>query len=126
MRVIKLLRFGGASLKNCCVKIQALKMNIVRTLISRTLHIIFVMPCRGRTEATKTYYRVKQVEKINYVDVIRLYPYICRYGKFPVSHQKVYVGADCLLDCLDREGIMKCKVLPPRKLSSSTSVQMQF
>jgi hypothetical protein len=28
----------------------------------------------------------------------------------------VYVDADCLPDCLDREGIMKCKVLPPMKL----------
>ena len=26
------------------------------------------------------------------------------------------MGADCPLDCLDREGIIKCSVLPPRKL----------
>jgi G:T-mismatch repair DNA endonuclease (very short patch repair protein) len=70
----------------------------------------------GRTEATKTYYRVKQGEEIHYVDVISLYPYICKYGKFHVGHPKVYVGADCPPDCLDREGIMKCKVLPPRCL----------
>ena len=50
------------------------------------------------------------------MDVISLYPYICKYGKFPVCHPKVYVGASCPPDCLDREGIMKCKVLPPRKL----------
>jgi hypothetical protein len=31
-------------------------------------------------------------------------------------HPKVYVGADCPTDCLDREGIIKCKVLSPRKL----------
>ena len=67
----------------------------------------------GRIEATKTYYRVKQ---IRYVDVISLYPYICKYGKFPVGHPNVYVGADCPPDCLDREGIVKCSVLPPRKL----------
>jgi len=34
------------------------------------------------------------------VDVISLYPYICKYGKFPVGHPKVYVGADCPPDCL--------------------------
>jgi len=28
----------------------------------------------------------------------------------------VYVGADCPPNCLEREGIIKCKVLPPRKL----------
>ena len=48
--------------------------------------------------------------------VISLYPYICKYGKFPVGHPTVYVGTDCPPDCLDREGIIKCKVLPPRKL----------
>jgi hypothetical protein len=45
-----------------------------------------------------------------------VYPYICKYGKFPVGHPKVYVGADCPLDCLDREGVVKCKVLPSRGL----------
>ena len=34
------------------------------------------------------------------MDVISLYPYICKYGKFPVGHPKVYVGADCPPDCL--------------------------
>jgi hypothetical protein len=50
------------------------------------------------------------------VDVISMYPYICKYGKFPVGHPNVYVGADCPHDWLDRERIVKCKVLPPRKL----------
>ena len=36
--------------------------------------------------------------------------------KFPVCHPKVYVSADCPPDRLAREGIIKCKVLPPRKL----------
>ena len=50
------------------------------------------------------------------MDVISLYPYICKYGNFPVGHPKVYVFVDCPPNCLDREGIMKCKVMPPRKL----------
>jgi len=33
-----------------------------------------------------------------------------------LGHPKVYVGADCPPESLDREGIVKCKVLPPRKL----------
>ena len=48
--------------------------------------------------------------------LLSLYPYICKYSKFPLGHTKVYVGADCPPDCLDREGIIKCKFLPPRKL----------
>jgi len=63
---------------------------------------------------------------IRYVDVISLYPYICKYGKFPVGHTKVYVGADCPPYCLDRKGVIKCKVLPPRELSPSSSTQKQL
>ena len=57
-----------------------------------------------------------QGEEIRYVDVISLYPYICKYDKFPVGHPTVYVGADWPPDCLDRESTIKCKFLPPRKL----------
>jgi len=35
--------------------------------------------------------------KINYVDVISLYPYVCKYGKIPVGHPKMYVVASCPL-----------------------------
>jgi len=33
-----------------------------------------------------------------------------------VGHPKLYVGADCPPVYLDREGIIKCTVLPPSKL----------
>ena len=45
-----------------------------------------------------------------------LYPYILKYDKFPLGHPKVFVGTDCPHHCLDREGIIKWKVLPARKL----------
>jgi DNA polymerase type B, organellar and viral. len=50
------------------------------------------------------------------VDVISLYPIVCKYGKLPVGHPKMYVGTDCPPDCLNREGILKCKVLSLRNL----------
>jgi hypothetical protein len=50
------------------------------------------------------------------VDVISLYPYICKYGKFPICHPVVYVDTDCPSDCLDREGIIKWEDLPPTNL----------
>jgi len=117
MQVIKLFRFGG------CEFIKLLRENpgLENELSSHPYFKNSPFNIRdalygGRTEATKTYYRVKQGEQINYVDVISLYPYMCKHGKFRVGHPKVYVGADCQYDCLDREGIMKCKVLRPRKL----------
>jgi hypothetical protein len=53
---------------------------------------------------------------MQYVDVISLYPYICKYGKVPTGHPKVYVGEACPSDYLNREVIIKCKVLAPRDL----------
>ena len=43
----KVVSIWGVSLGNCCAKIQALKMYLVRTLTLRTLHLIFVLPCTG-------------------------------------------------------------------------------
>jgi hypothetical protein len=60
--------------------------------------------------------RGKEGEEIRYVDVISMYPDICKYGKFLIGHPKMYVIAGCTPDCLDREGIIKCKVVSPRKL----------
>jgi len=58
--------------------------------------------CGGKTEVTKTYYSVEQGEEIRYVNVISLYPYICKYGKYLVGLPKVYVGADCPPGGLER------------------------
>jgi hypothetical protein len=66
--------------------------------------------------------RVEDGEEIHYVDVISIYPYICKYGEFPVGQPKVNVDADCPLDCLDRKGVIKFKVLPP----TSSSIQKQL
>ena len=87
MQVIQLFQSGGASLENCCEKILALKMNLVCTLTWRTLHLIVgthltgVEP-RPQKHITETIRR----RKLTFVDVIILYPYVCKYGKFPVCH----------------------------------------
>jgi hypothetical protein len=41
---------------------------------------------RGRTEAMRLHYKAREGETIQYVDVMCLYPYVCKYGKFPVGH----------------------------------------
>jgi len=43
---------------------------------------------RGRTDATKIYYRVNQGKKSIVWMWTSLYPYIWKYGKFPVGHRK--------------------------------------
>ncbi|KAJ8914412.1 hypothetical protein NQ315_017506 [Exocentrus adspersus] len=70
----------------------------------------------GRTGNTYEYYKCKDGEKIKYVDVCSLYPWVCKYGKFPTGHPKVYVGEECPPAINNVEGLIKCKILPPQNL----------
>lgn len=89
----------------------------------------------GRTNATALYHKVtrtqlyvphtsvfgfqvKNGEKIMYIDVLSLYPYICKYGRFPVGHPKIITENFELMDSehMPYEGLVKCKVLPPTDL----------
>ncbi|XP_054257051.1 uncharacterized protein LOC128982036 [Macrosteles quadrilineatus] len=71
----------------------------------------------GRTGNAKTYHKCAEGETIEYVDVCSLYPWVCKYGKYPVGHPTIYVGdKECRQRGLNVEGLLKCKVLPPREL----------
>ncbi|CAH1104349.1 unnamed protein product [Psylliodes chrysocephalus] len=69
----------------------------------------------GRTGNVSEYYKVQNDEQIKYIDIRSLYPAICKYGKFPVGHPKVYVGDECP-SLTTVSGVVKCSVLPPRDL----------
>ena len=78
----------------------------------------------GRTSNTVKVFDCKGEEKIKYVDVCSLYPNICKRGKFPVGHPKIYVGDEYCMQFLGTyndisqvNGLLMCDVLPPRKLS---------
>ena len=49
----------------------------------------------GRTNNIVTYYEVKEWKKIKYIDICSLYSCVCKTGKFPIGHSKVYVSNDC-------------------------------
>ena len=49
----------------------------------------------GRTEAMRLNYKAREGETIQYVDVMSLYSYICKYFKFPVRHPVIHVGDAC-------------------------------
>lgn len=80
----------------------------------------------GRTENFVNLYEIsgtqQQQQQIRYVDVCSLYPWVCKTGKFPVGHPRLYVGEECkaLLgvdnDLSAVEGLVKCVVLAPRDL----------
>jgi hypothetical protein len=46
----------------------------------------------GRTEAMRLHYKAAEGETIQYVDVMFLYPYICKYFKFPIGHPVIQAG----------------------------------
>jgi len=64
-------------------------------------------------------YKIREeVESVQYCDIMSLYPYICKYFKFPIGHPIIHVGDTCadIEACLKMEGPMKCKIVPPKDL----------
>ena len=78
----------------------------------------------GRTGNIATHYKITGAEKIRYVDVCSLYPYVLKTGAFPIGHPDIYVGEECsaLIGTAPNynfdtaEGLVRCTVLPPRDL----------
>jgi len=72
---------------------------------------------RGRTEAMRLHYKIREGEEtVQYCDVMSLYPYICKYFKFPIGHPIIHIGDTCadIEACLKMEGLTICKIVPPR------------
>ena len=97
--------------------IEETKLKIQEPLNPRNA---FFAARRGNTAKV---YDVQANQKIKYVDVSSLYPYICKRGKYPVGHPKVYVGEEgCLefignINNIDKaDGLIKCDILQPRNL----------
>jgi len=71
----------------------------------------------GRTNAIKLYHKCESNEKIKYIDFTSLYPWVCKYQHYPCGHPKIYKGENLKqIDPLSCEGLIKCKILPPRGL----------
>ncbi|CAG2254278.1 unnamed protein product [Mytilus edulis] len=68
----------------------------------------------GRTDTTKLYYKVKNEEKIKYVDFTSLYPWTNKYCRYPLHHPEIITKDFEELDTYF--GLCKVKILPPRHL----------
>jgi hypothetical protein len=66
----------------------------------------------------RLHYKIAEGETIQYVDVMSLYPYICKYFKFPIGHPVSHAGDDSLdiKAMVQKDGLMKCSILPPKHL----------
>ncbi|ESO99038.1 hypothetical protein LOTGIDRAFT_176516 [Lottia gigantea] len=69
----------------------------------------------GRTNAIQLMAVPKENEEIRYLDVVSLYPYICKYGRFPINEPEIVVSPD-QQNWQQYEGLIQCKVVPPRRL----------
>lgn len=73
----------------------------------------------ARTNAAVLYYEFKQGEKGRYLDFTSLYPAVAYHEKFPANCVAKRIYGDNIKnhsDISDYFGIIKCKVLPPKKL----------
>jgi hypothetical protein len=53
---------------------------------------------------------------MQYVDVMSLYPRVCKYFKFPFGHPTIHLDCKDIQTMLAKEGLVQCTVLPPRDL----------
>ena len=72
----------------------------------------------GRTEAICLYRNTSEQETVQYCYIMSLYPYVCKYGKYPIAHTTIHVGDTCkdVAACLKMEGLVKCSIVPPKRL----------
>ena len=68
----------------------------------------------GRTNATKLYHKIQGNEKIKYVDVCSLYPWVCKYARYPLGHPEIIT--ESFGSIFSSFGLVKCKIYPTRKL----------
>ena len=64
------------------------------------------------------HYAIREGETIQYWDVMSLYPFVCKYFKFPIGHLIIHVGDACRHKqaMLDKKCLIKCTVLTLRRL----------
>ncbi|KAF4528493.1 hypothetical protein B566_EDAN016897 [Ephemera danica] len=69
----------------------------------------------GRTDGMRKYYKCAENDKIHFADIISVYPKILRDFKVPVCVPKIHFGPE-FPSLLETEGLVKCLILPPRRL----------
>ena len=91
----------------------------IRTFVA---HLQFTTPlnlrdafCGGRTNAVKLYHHVTPSQKIHYIDVTSLYPWVNKTCVYPKGHP-CFISTPGHTDIHQYFGLIQCQVLPPREL----------
>ena len=72
-------------------------------------------------EAMQLHHKALEGKTIQYVNVMNLYPYICKYFKFHLGDLVNHVGDACkdMETCLPMIGLIKCFIVRPERLYHS-------
>lgn len=72
----------------------------------------------GRIDAMRLHYKVSENGRIQYVDVLSLYPYVFKYFNFPIGHPIIHGVNACKnkKDCLRMKRLIECLIVPPNVL----------
>jgi hypothetical protein len=76
----------------------------------------------GRTECFCRYFKAASHQKIRYIDFTSVYPYIQKNLPLPVGHPEIITKDFKSLD--EYIGLIKNKVLAPRKLNVNVNVNV--
>ena len=68
----------------------------------------------GRTNAFKLYHKVKNNEKIKYIDINSLYPSVQFYCEYPIDHPEILTNNFTAIE--NYFGLAKIDILPPQDL----------
>ena len=71
--------------------------------------------CGGRTNAVKLYHHVTPSQKIHYIDVTSLYPWVNKTCVYPKGHPR-FISTPGHTDIHPYFGLIQCQILPPREL----------
>ena len=71
--------------------------------------------CGGRTNAVKLYHHFTPGQKIHYIDVTSLYPWVNKTSIYPKGHP-TFLSQPGHTDIHQYFGLIQCQVLPPREL----------
>ena len=71
--------------------------------------------CGGRTNAVKLYHQVTPNQKIHYIDVTSLYPWVNKTSLYPKGHP-TFITQPGHTDIHQYFGVIQCQILPPRGL----------
>ena len=71
--------------------------------------------CGGRTNAIKLYHHITPGQKIHYIDVTSLYPWVNKTSTYPKGHPTI-LSQPGHTNIHQYFGLIQCKVLPPREL----------